>query len=236
MSKFLRTITPIIPYWSFKLLISLALITLFTALISYPVYADSNIEKREENTDLYLKEELAFKTLREYSLSKKPLDNTTALELGIARPEIFLPALEEKRLKEKIKESQKTPENALSQIPDANQNLTKQAPSTNTGQVAGVWQGVASYYSISGCIGCRADRLMANGQPLSDNSLTIAFMRAPLNSTVRVTNLNNNVSVIARITDTGGFESLGKIADLTLGVKNAIGGEDLTPVKIELLL
>ena len=85
------------------------------------------------------------------------------------------------------------------------------------------WEGKATSYSINGCLGCREDRLMANGEKLNDEALTIAFMRTPLNIWVRVENLDNGKSVIARVTDRGGFEAWGRIADVTPTVSRTIG-------------
>lgn len=94
------------------------------------------------------------------------------------------------------------------------------------------WEGTASYYSRAGCLGCSSDFRMANGDIFYDNKLTLAFMRAPLNSLVRVENILNKLSVIAVVTDRGGFEPYGRIADLSQATKDAIGGMDLTPVRI----
>lgn len=95
------------------------------------------------------------------------------------------------------------------------------------------WKGEASYYSANGCLGCRSDQLMANGERFNQWALTLAFMRLPLNSTVLVTNLENGISSLARVTDRGGFEPYGRLADLSLGLKDAIAGYDLTPVRID---
>lgn len=84
------------------------------------------------------------------------------------------------------------------------------------------WIGKASYYSETGCGGCSPSRIMANGQRFNENAYTIAFMRLPLNTPVRVTNLDNDSSVIASVTDRGGFESHGRIADLSLAVARTI--------------
>lgn len=97
------------------------------------------------------------------------------------------------------------------------------------------WEGTASYYSKTGCLGCRADQSMANGEIFDENALTLAFMKAPLNSLVLITNTDNNLTVLAKVTDHGGFEPYGRIADLSLGLRNKIQGKDLTPVKITLL-
>lgn len=56
---------------------------------------------------------------------------------------------------------------------------------------------------------------MANGEILDDNKFTLAFMRLPLNTWVRVTNHDNGMYARARVTDRGGFEPYGRIADLS---------------------
>lgn len=86
-----------------------------------------------------------------------------------------------------------------------------------------VWEGKATVYSRAGCLGCRDDRKMANGEYLDDDVLTIAFMRIPLNSKVLVENLDTGLSVVARVTDRGGFEVWNRIADVSPAVKYQIG-------------
>jgi rare lipoprotein A (peptidoglycan hydrolase) len=98
------------------------------------------------------------------------------------------------------------------------------------------WTGKASYYTLNGCVGCRQDRLMANGERLDDSKLTVAFNRLPLNSMVKITNLDNGKSVTAKVTDTGGFERHGRIIDTSLAVKNAIDLKtDQSSIKVEAL-
>lgn len=95
-------------------------------------------------------------------------------------------------------------------------------------------RGIASYYSIEGCLGCNPGRIMANGQKLDDSRLTLAYNNAPLNSVVKVRNIQTGLAVDAVITDTGGFNSLGRIADLSIATKKAIGCGNLCDVEIEL--
>lgn len=95
------------------------------------------------------------------------------------------------------------------------------------------WTGIASYYSRKGCLGCSKNFTMANGKPLIDENLTVAFNRLRLGSKVKITNLKNNESVVATVTDTGGFERHNRIVDLTVGTKNAIKCSDLCKVKVE---
>jgi rare lipoprotein A (peptidoglycan hydrolase) len=92
-----------------------------------------------------------------------------------------------------------------------------------------ILEGTASYYSRAGCLGCNPLFVMANGQVLDDSALTMAI-GAHLSHLVgyqaRVTNLANGKSVVVRITDTGGFyqDKYGnRVADLTIGTKQAIG-------------
>ena len=98
------------------------------------------------------------------------------------------------------------------------------------------WKGLASYYSHKGCLGCSDGQIMANGEPFDETAMTVAFNKLPLGSFVRVTNRANGMSIKAEITDTGGFEELGRIADLSKGVKEMIGCNDICSVKIEELL
>lgn len=95
-------------------------------------------------------------------------------------------------------------------------------------------RGVASYYSRAGCVGCSESLTMANGEPLDDSKLTLAFQRTELNKIVTITNLKNGQTVQAKVTDRGGFESLPvpKIADLSKATKEAIGCPDLCEVEI----
>ena len=101
-----------------------------------------------------------------------------------------------------------------------------------------VIEGEASYYSREGCIGCSENLTMANGQPLDDAALTLALTpemvreHKLLNDYVVVENLANGKTVRARVTDTGGFGNLGRVADLSVATKNAINCKSLCEVKI----
>ena len=94
------------------------------------------------------------------------------------------------------------------------------------------WTGEASYYSWDGCIGCNAERIMANGEVLDDTKRTLAFNYLPMNTMVVIENLANNMITTARVTDTGGFTKLGRIADLSVATKNAINCEGLCNIKL----
>lgn len=104
-----------------------------------------------------------------------------------------------------------------------------------------VLEGTASYYSRAGCLGCNPLFVMANGQVLDDNALTMAIgahMSHLVGYNAKVTNLANGKSVMVRITDTGGFykEKYGhRVADLTIGTKQAIGMKGgLGKVRVEI--
>ncbi|HLC49265.1 MAG TPA: septal ring lytic transglycosylase RlpA family protein [Candidatus Andersenbacteria bacterium] len=121
--------------------------------------------------------------------------------------------------------------------------LTKRtiAPRTYSGSSV-VMEGIASYYSKAGCLGCNPLFVMANGQVLDDNALTMAIgadKKHLVGYQAKVTNLANGQSVVVRITDTGGFykDKYGnRVADLTIGTKQAIGmNGGLGKVRVEVL-
>lgn len=92
-----------------------------------------------------------------------------------------------------------------------------------------VLEGEASYYSRAGCLGCDPQMIMANGQPLNDNALTMAIgahLKHLVGRQATVTSLVTGLSVTVLITDTGGFYQAKyghRVADLTIATKNAIG-------------
>lgn len=102
--------------------------------------------------------------------------------------------------------------------------------------------GEASYYSRAGCLGCNPLRIMANGQTLIDEALTMAIGADKsylVGHYARVTNLASGKSVVALITDTGGFYQAKygyRVADLSVGTKQAIGMTGGTAnVRVEVL-
>lgn len=86
--------------------------------------------------------------------------------------------------------------------------------------------GKASWYSVEGCLGCNESRTMANGQRLDDTRATVAYNHLPLNTLVTITNTDTGATITVPVTDRGGFERHGKIADLSLATKNALGCGD----------
>ncbi len=87
-----------------------------------------------------------------------------------------------------------------------------------------VWTGECTYYSHAGCVGCSPNQIMANGRKFDENANTMAFMKTPLGSFVSVENLDTGVRVDGvEVTDRGGFEKYGILADLSLGLSNRLG-------------
>jgi len=106
-----------------------------------------------------------------------------------------------------------------------------------------VLEGEASFYSRAGCLGCDPQMIMANGQPLDDNALTMAIganLKQYVGYHARVTSLATGQSVVAKITDTGGFYQARyghRVADLTIATKTAIGMRGgVGQVRVEILL
>jgi rare lipoprotein A len=77
--------------------------------------------------------------------------------------------------------------------------------------------GLASWYGPP-----YAGRKGADGTVYDQNAMTAAHLTLPLGTTVRVTNLTNNESVVVRITDRGPFVR-GRIIDLSLAAAKATG-------------
>ena len=91
--------------------------------------------------------------------------------------------------------------------------------------------GVASWYGAD-----FHGKPTANGEIYDSNTMTAAHPTLPLPSMVRVTNLNNGVSVIVRVNDRGPF-SKNRVIDVSEKAADALGfkGNGTTEVKIELL-
>jgi len=102
-------------------------------------------------------------------------------------------------------------------------------------QLQYTWIGTASYYSEDGCVGCSENLTMANGETFKDSGYTVAFNWLPLGSWVSVRNRYTDDITYARVTDTGGFNKLGRIIDLSPAVKDAISCNDLCEVEVKKL-
>lgn len=101
-----------------------------------------------------------------------------------------------------------------------------------------VIQGKVSYYSHAGCLGCGVQQITASGEPFNENAMTLAVVPGslPMKTMVRVTNLDNGKSIIAKVNDTGGFAKYNRIADLSLGLYNYLGAKtDVSTIRLEVL-
>ena len=79
-------------------------------------------------------------------------------------------------------------------------------------------------------------RKCANGEIFDMYKLTAAHRYIPLNTFVRVTNLDNGKSVVVKITDRGPYVR-GRIIDLSYGAAKALGmlTKGTTIVKLEIV-
>ena len=79
------------------------------------------------------------------------------------------------------------------------------------------------------------DHRTASGEPYRASALACAHKTFPLGSRVKVTNLNNGRSVVARVNDRGPYIK-GRIVDLTPAAASRIGlGWSIAKVKVERL-
>lgn len=92
--------------------------------------------------------------------------------------------------------------------------------------------GVASWYGKD-----FHGKLTASGDIFNQNSMTAAHRHLPLNSVVKVTNLNNNKCIVVLINDRGPYSKKGRIIDLSKQAATMLGFDyhGLTKVKIEYL-
>lgn len=91
--------------------------------------------------------------------------------------------------------------------------------------------GIASYYAED-----FHGKLTANGETYDMYGLTAAHRTLPLNTIIRVTNLDNDRSIILRINDRGPFVK-GRILDCSYGAAVKLGfmGKGTARVKIEVI-
>ncbi len=92
-------------------------------------------------------------------------------------------------------------------------------------------EGLASYYADE-----FHGRKTSNGEIFDMNKLTAAHKSLPFNSVVKVTNLDNGMSVIVRVNDRGPFVE-GRIIDLSLAGAKTIGmiGTGTARVSLEVI-
>ena len=98
-------------------------------------------------------------------------------------------------------------------------------------RVPKVITGISSYYGTD-----FHGKLTANGEVYDMYGLTAAHKTLPLNTIVRVTNLENNKSLILRINDRGPYVK-GRILDCSYGAAKKLDFlvQGITKVKIELI-
>lgn len=79
-------------------------------------------------------------------------------------------------------------------------------------------------------------RQTANGEQFNQNALTAAHPSLPFGTKVKVTNVNNGLSVVVRINDRGPFVR-GRIIDLSAGAARIIDlvRSGVAPVRLEIL-
>lgn len=92
-------------------------------------------------------------------------------------------------------------------------------------------EGIASYYAedFNG-------KKTANGETYDMYKMTAAHRSLPFNTKLKVTNLDNNRSIVVRVNDRGPFK-LERIIDLSLGAATQLGmkGSGTARVKLEVL-
>lgn len=89
--------------------------------------------------------------------------------------------------------------------------------------------GKASWYG-----GKFHDRKTASGERFNKRAMTAAHRQLPFGTKVRVTNLNNNKSVVVRINDRGPNGRRERIIDLSEAAAEAIGMKQAGVVRIKL--
>jgi rare lipoprotein A len=92
--------------------------------------------------------------------------------------------------------------------------------------------GKASFYSVKSNRGT----MTASGERLSDTKLTAAHRTFPFGSIVRITNLSNGKSILARVNDRGPFVS-GRIIDVSVAAATILDFKQkgIIKVKVELI-
>lgn len=89
--------------------------------------------------------------------------------------------------------------------------------------------GLASFYGVGDKF---QGKRTACGNKFNTHVLVAAHRSFPCGTKVRVTNLNNNQSVVVTIRDRGPFRR-GRVIDLSYAAKNSIRMGGLAPVKVE---
>jgi rare lipoprotein A len=87
----------------------------------------------------------------------------------------------------------------------------EQTAKQSAGKILLTLEGIASYYAQD-----FHGKQTSNGETFDMNALTAAHRTFPFGTKVRVTNLENNKTVVIRVNDRGPFKE-GRIMDLSLG-------------------
>ncbi len=89
-------------------------------------------------------------------------------------------------------------------------------------------KGQASYYGLK-----HQGKKTASGEPFKQELKTAAHKTIPFGAMVKVTNVDNDKSVVVRVNDRGPFVS-GRIIDLSSSAFNAIGSTAKGVLKVEI--
>lgn len=122
----------------------------------------------------------------------------------------------------------------LSPIVEAKEETREETKTEVVPEPKQMWAGKATWYGAKPewCLGCDPNFIMANGEKLDDAKKTIAFNHAPLGTMVQITNVANGLSEMVEVTDTGGFNDLGRIADMSVALKNSLQCSDICEVTV----
>ena len=118
-------------------------------------------------------------------------------------------------------------------VPRYIDNYNTESPPGHTSKNKKVYYGISSFYGIDdGFDG----ELTANGEIFDKDGISAAHKTLPLNSLIRVTNLNNGKSVTLKINDRGPYIE-GRILDCSYGAAKKLDfvNAGTTKVKIKVL-
>ena len=103
------------------------------------------------------------------------------------------------------------------------------------------WAETASYYTYDSCVREGTSGVWtASGERFDENALTAAMWGVPFGTRVKVTNLENNMSIIVTINDRGPSKKLvrrGRVIDLSRGAFEKIADlkEGVIKIKVEVI-
>lgn len=101
-------------------------------------------------------------------------------------------------------------------------------PNSTKGWVGFTEKGNASYYGTK-----HQGKKTASGEPFKQELKTAAHKTIPFGTMVKVTNVENDKSVVVRVNDRGPFVN-GRIIDLSSSAFNAIGSTEKGVLKVEI--